>query len=43
MLERLTAKALIALACSLLLILMVSPAFAQERVLEGAKCDRRRI
>ena len=37
MLERLTAKALIALACSLLFALTVSPAFAQERILEGAK------
>jgi hypothetical protein len=34
---KLTTKALIALACSLLLVLTVSPAWAQERVLEGAK------
>ena len=37
MLERLTAKALLALACSLLLFLTVSPAWAQEKVLDGAK------
>jgi hypothetical protein len=37
MLDRLTTKALIGLACSLLLVLTVSTAWAQERVLEGAK------
>ena len=37
MLDRLTTKALIGLACSLLLVLTVSTAWAQERVLEGGK------
>jgi hypothetical protein len=36
-LERLTTKALIALACSLLLAVTVSTVSAQERVLEGTK------
>jgi len=37
MLDRLKTKALIAVACSLLLALTVSTAWAQEKVLEGAK------
>jgi len=37
MLDRLKTKALIAVACSLLLALTVSTVWAQEKVLEGAK------